>query len=366
MGIFRNRRVTLVMSAVGILGAASALAIGASYALFSSTANPQTATISTATVTLNNGAAPASGACTFSDIVPNEMTPTTCTYTVTYTGSANAWIFLNVSTESKAGTIADGLPLINSGSDAAYGLIPTITTSNTYGGKTQVFGWGAASESNCSASQTTAGWTSCSSDTNQMVNACYKGGTVAGSSCPTTFTFTIAGAMNNGTAAQNNPYQGGSAAITVQAWALQSTNNEGNNLPIAPNGPMIQSVTPGPSSDPTSLTVGYNVPVFVASDSGTGAPSPFYTTDVTQSTATTPDVCQYTIASPAASSGSLSSTTVDLALASCTGAHPAAGDVLNLTYDYNNGGYPATRVFGAPGQGRYPQSPQMYWNITVG
>lgn len=358
MSIRRNRRLTLVLSAIGVVGAAAALAIGASYALFSSTATPQTTSISAATVTLTNTGSANSDACTFSDIVPGDTTGSSCTYTVDYTGTAPAWLLLNVSTLSKGG-FSGGTPLL----EGSYGLVPTISTpaASEYGIGTQLFGWGTPGPAQCSAAETTAGWTACSSDNNQVVDLWSPTG--GGS-----FTFTISGAMNIGTPAQNNPYQGGSAQISVQAWAVQSANDTNNSghAPQYPSSPIFESVT---ASSPTSLSVSYNVPVEASyySDGGTTDASQFSATDVTQSQTNSPDVCQYSIngAPGYGQSPVVMGRTLSLTLASCSGASPTAGDVLNFTYNF----YAATQIYvygTTAGANEYPQQGQSFWNIVVG
>lgn len=361
MGIFRNRRFTLVLSAVGIVGAAAALAIGASYALFTSTANPQTATISAQTVTLTEaGTSASSTACTFSDLVPGDSTGNGCTYTVDYTGSAPAWLLLNVSTTSTPGV--GGKPLLDNG---VYGLIPTISAPSAageYSFGTQLFGWGNSTTSNCTSP--TATGEVCSRDNNQVVDT-YEPLTAGNS-----WTFTISGAMNVGTPAQNNPYQGGSATITITAWAVQATNNTNNSGhgPEYPSGPIFESVS---APTPTALVVGYNIPVQEYYLSGAGG-SEFAATDLTQSSSTSIDTCVYSYTTPPAyNAPSSATTTVDLTLANCSGATPTAGDMLNVTYAYNQNS-PGNFLFKAGANLSnltnydYPQSPETFWNVKVG
>ncbi len=359
MLLSRYRRFTLVLSAVGVVGAAAALAIGASYALFSSTATPQTATISAATVTLTNTGSADSTACTFNDIVPGDNLGSNCTYTVDYTGTAPAWLLLNVSTQSTSGI--GGTALIDGG---AYGLIPQISYSD--GSGTQLFGYSTGTGPACTTANSVESCTS--SDLNQVVNV--GGQPITGGS----YTFTISGAMNIGTDAQNNPYQGSSGTVTVQAWAVQSANNTNNSGfgPEYPSGPVFQSVT---APSPTTLSVGYNIAVegVYISSGGTSVPSQFYATDVTQSTPGSPDVCQYSI-NNAPSYGQSPvdlGTTVGLTLGTCSnGNSPAAGDVLNVTFDY----YAQTQTYifrnGANlanlANDDYPLSPEAFWNVTVG
>jgi hypothetical protein len=370
MSILKNRRLVLALSALGAVGAVAALSVGASFALFTSTATPQTATITAATVILTNTGSAGASSCSFSDIVPGNSLGSACTYTVDYTGTAPAWLLLNVSTESKAGI--GGSPLIG----GTYGLVPTISTPAaseyaSYGIGTQLFGWGTPSAANCSSTQTAAGWQSCSSDTNQVVDIWTP--TSGGS-----FTFTISGAMNIGTPAQNNPYQGGSAEIVVQAWAVQSQNDTNNSghAPQFPNGPIFESVT---SPSATTLNVGYNVPVQVWNTNNytPSTPTEFSATDLTQSTATTPDVCQYNITTPSPLPGfgsnvpSAAVSSLGLTVSSCSnGTTPAAGDVLNFTFNvYANAAYIVYKA-GAnasnPSNFDYPQQGETFWNIKVG
>jgi len=188
------------------------------------------------------------------------------------------------------------------------------------------------------------------------------------------FTFTISGAMNIGTPAQNNPYQGGSAQISVQAWAVQSVNDTNNSFhaPEYPTGPIFESVT---SPSATTLNVGYNVPVQVFNNTNYNpiAPTQFSATDLTQSTATTPDVCQYDITTPSSlpSNGpSAAVSTLGLTVSSCTGSMPSMGDVLNFTYNfYANASYNVYKAGADPSNltnDDYPQQGETFWNITVG
>ncbi len=356
MFLTRHRRFTLVLSAVGVLGAAAALAVGASYALFSSTATPQTATISAATVTLTNTGSANAKACTFQDIVPGDNLGSACTYTVEYTGNAPAWLLLNVSTTSTAGS--GGQALIDGG---AFGLIPQISYGYSTG--TQLFGYSTGMGPTC---QTTNSVESCSSSSdNQVVNT--GGYPITGGS----YTFTISGAMNIGTDAQNNPYQGSTGTVTVQAWAVQSVNNTNNSGhgPEYPSGPIFQSVT---APSPTTLSVDYNIPVEGVYQPYQTNPSEFTATDVTQSTPGSPDVCQYAVdgapgyGAPPATLG----TTVGLTLHGCTGGTPLAGDVLNVTFNFYNSPYVFIYRNGANPSALtnedYPLSPEAYWNVTVG
>jgi hypothetical protein len=363
MFLARNRRLTLLLSAVGVVGAAAALSIGASYALFDSTATPQTATISAATVILTNTGSANSTSCSFNDIVPGDNLGTACTYTVDYSGTAQAFLLLNVATASTSGTPGTKA-LIDGG---AYGFVPQISYANGTG--TQLFGYSTGTGPACT---TSSGGESCtSSDSNQVVST---GGPITSGS----YTFTISGAMNNGTDIQNNPYQGGSGTIKVTAWAVQSQNNTNNASngggPMYPTGPVIQSVT---SSSTTALAVGYNVAMEAtySSSGSTTDPSQYYATDVNQSTPSSPDVCQYSVtgAPDYTNQGPVDlGKTVDLTLFTCSnGSTPNAGDVLNFTYNfynptqvymYLNGADPSTLAHNDD----YPESPDLFWNVTVG
>ncbi len=357
MFLSRHRRFTLVLSAVGVLGAAAALAVGASYALFSSTATPQTATISAATVTLTNSGSASAQNCTFQDIVPGDNLGSTCTYTVDYTGSAPAWLLLNVATSSMSGS--GGKALIDGG---PYGLIPQISYSSGTG--TQLFGYSMGPRPTCT---TTNGVESCTSSyDNQLVST---GGTISNGQ---TFTFTISGAMNIGTDAQNNPYQGGTGTITVQAWAVQSANNTNNGGygPEYPSGPIFQSVT-APST--TTLSVDYNIEVEGVYQPYQPNPSEFTATDVTQSTPGSPDVCQYSVNNaPGYGQSPVDlGKTVGLTLTSCSnGGTPNAGDVLNVTFNFGNSGSVYIYRNGADpsnlSNDDYPLNPEAFWNVTVG
>ena len=76
-------------------GAVTALVGGASFALFTATANNDTNTFAAGTVSFSAPAAPLT--CNVTNMAPGDTH--TCTYDVTYSGSLNAWLGLNA-TES--------------------------------------------------------------------------------------------------------------------------------------------------------------------------------------------------------------------------------------------------------------------------
>ena len=86
MNLF-TKRFALVLGGVIGVGAIAALAIGASFALFSATSPGGSQTFQAGTVSLNS---PATGNCAVSNLEPGDTG--TCSFTVDYGGSLPAYI----------------------------------------------------------------------------------------------------------------------------------------------------------------------------------------------------------------------------------------------------------------------------------
>ncbi len=122
------------------LGASAALVGAATFALFTSTADPQADTFTAGTVILSSTSG--NDACGPQGIVLSNLEPGdsgTCTYTVTYTGTLNAWVSLDVNasavalsayTPSGSQTPIGGEALLNNGGDV-HGL--SLSVSDTMG-----------------------------------------------------------------------------------------------------------------------------------------------------------------------------------------------------------------------------------------
>ena len=129
MNLF-TKRFGLVLAGVVGVGAIAALAVGASFALFTSTANGPSQTFTAGTVRLNTTA---TGTCTgISNLEPGDSG--TCAFTVTYAGSLDAYIGARVVSASEGSLLGSELQfalndhptngttpvLIGSGRDRTY------------------------------------------------------------------------------------------------------------------------------------------------------------------------------------------------------------------------------------------------------
>lgn len=117
MNLF-TKRLGLVLAGVIGVGAIASLAVGASFALFSSTSGSNVATFSAGTVSFNTNQASAPTTCTETNLAPGDsstgynptglfallgkgnQTDPPCSIGAEYTGSLDAWIGLDVSVTS--------------------------------------------------------------------------------------------------------------------------------------------------------------------------------------------------------------------------------------------------------------------------
>ena len=173
-------------------GAVTALVGGASFALFSATANNDTNTFAAGTVNFSAPSAPVT--CKVANMAPGDTN--TCTYAVTYSGSLNGWL---------------GLTATESG---------------------DLFGNGGATAQVTSAAAT--GNTVCKAP-NSPLAVQPSGGTVApdlvcevANGDTVTFTTTVALPLNTG-----NSFQGATGTVTLDAVAVQHRNNTTNNAPTS-------------------------------------------------------------------------------------------------------------------------------------
>lgn len=172
---FIGKRAALFLGTLGITGM---LVAGASFAMFSSTANSQTDTFAAGTVVLNGPEAPQNF--NIGPIAPGDSVSNAEAYTVTYAGNLNAWIGLDVA-ESGA---------IFGGSHPLAVTIKDTANSQTFGvGTDQVVGNAPVADN----------WTD---------------------------TFDVSYSMP---LAADNTYQGATGTVTLTAHAVQSANNTNNS-----------------------------------------------------------------------------------------------------------------------------------------
>jgi hypothetical protein len=180
--------------------AASLILTGATFGLLSTSTSSASNSLAAGTVTLTDSAV---ANCPISNLLPNG-TATACTFTATYTGSAAAYLAVNVLIETQAG--GGGTRLYNPG-DSANDLQVTITSSTptvTYGAPTTATTCpgGAPSGSACYELD------------NELVSTSAVASAAVG--------FSVSVKLPSGSAAG---YQGGAAQVIVTTHAAQSASN---------------------------------------------------------------------------------------------------------------------------------------------
>lgn len=200
MRFFLRRRVILV-SAVGATAlAATTVVAGTTFGFFSSTANGQTNSFTSGTVTLTKTL---ESACNVTNMAPGD-TPGPCTMQTTYSGSLSAYIAVDVLVETQAGS--GGSTLYTGG---GAGLHVTVTdnqgTPTTYTVPTA---------STTCPNGAPAGSTCYELDNELYGTSAYSNGSVD--------TITTQVSLPN---SAGNGYQGASAQVILTAHAVQSKNN---------------------------------------------------------------------------------------------------------------------------------------------
>lgn len=223
-----TRRLALVAGAVGASGA---LVAGASLALFQSAAGLQADTFAAGTVTVGNEASESS-TCTIAAMAPGDSSSSlvfpgtddandsSCAYEVRYVGNLPAWIGLDVTTSSAAGS--PGTEALLDGQ--AGGL--QVVIQDSYGNH---FTIGPVS---CTGSYPDAA--SCqSSAPDQLVDKTGSNHVLPDHSVTNGWsdTFVVDYALP---LASPNPYQGGTAQVVLTAVAVQAGNNPLIGSPPAP------------------------------------------------------------------------------------------------------------------------------------
>jgi Camelysin metallo-endopeptidase len=199
-----KRRLALGAAATTTVGAVATLVAGVTFGLFSATQTSGANTFTAGTVTVGAGS-PASVTCTVSNMVPGDSSSgaaagskadTPCTYNVKYTGSASAWLAVDVAVSNGSTVLYDG---------TASGLQLYLKDgSNSY-----VNGTTFAQQGGGSASLP-AGTTS-----NLLVSTSPAAN---GTAVNFSLDYALAAAAGNG-------YQGGSTTVTLTFHAVQSGNN---------------------------------------------------------------------------------------------------------------------------------------------
>jgi spore coat-associated protein N len=199
-----KRRLALGAAAATTVGAVATLVAGFTFGLFSATESSGANTFTAGTVTVGAGS-PASVTCTISNMVPGDSSSgasagsksdTPCTYNVKYTGSASAWLAVDVAVSNGSTVLYDG---------TATGLQLYLKD----GSSTYVNGTTFAQQGGTSASLPT-GTTS-----NLLVST-------SPAATNTAVNLSLDYALP---AAAGNGYQGGSTTVTLTFHAVQSGNN---------------------------------------------------------------------------------------------------------------------------------------------
>jgi hypothetical protein len=205
-----KKRLALAAAIVATLAAVATLVGGVSFGLFSSNGTSGANTFTAGTVTVGPGS-PSSVTCTIPSMVPGDSSAgapigskadTTCTYNMKYTGSASAWLGVDVTVTNGSTALYDGTATglqlyLKAGSTTFLtSTAPTAGTTYTAQGGT--------------STSLSAGTT-----TNLLVST-----TAATTNTAVSFTLDYALPIATG-----NTYQGGSATVTLTFHAVQSADN---------------------------------------------------------------------------------------------------------------------------------------------
>ncbi|MFI5036231.1 MAG: hypothetical protein ACHQFZ_08530 [Acidimicrobiales bacterium] len=208
------------MGSVATLTAAGVFTASATFGLFKATTAITTNHFSSGTVTLTSDL---SGACSVTGILPGA-TASTCTLKATYSGTAPAFLALNVLIKTQAGV--GGTKLYNP-TDSANDLLITIkdnqTPQVTYTIPTTGFTGGIC-----------PGGSTCYQFNNELVNK------LPFTSASSPVTFTVTASLPAGS---TSGYQGGAAQVILTAHAVQSAHNGSTSSCTA--GQECDSTSPG-------------------------------------------------------------------------------------------------------------------------
>ena len=205
-----KKRLAVASAVATTVAAVATLVAGFTFGLFSASESSGANTFTAGTVSVGTGS-PASVTCIISNMVPGDSSATapigstadaSCTYNVKYTGSANAWLGVDVAVANGSTALYDGtatgLQLYLSDGTHTYLTSTAPTAGTTYkqqGGASASLPTGTTLNLLVSTSPATTG---------------------------TTVNFTLDYALS---AASGNGYQGGNTTVTLTFHAVQSGNN---------------------------------------------------------------------------------------------------------------------------------------------
>jgi hypothetical protein len=201
----RNRRFLVSAGLITFLLGVSCLATGVTFGRFNTTRTSQVNSFTAGKVTLNSTGT--SGTCTSTTLAPTGAT-TTCSLQVTYAGNVPGWLGLDVLIATNPGT--GGENLYNPGASDHPATLG-VTDSNSVS-----YALPATALSACPSPGPYSSFNKCYQATNLLVSK----SAVTSSTPAITFTISITVPTNNA-----STYQGASAAVVIQAHAVQATNN---------------------------------------------------------------------------------------------------------------------------------------------
>ena len=207
----KKKRLAIIAGSVATVGAAATLAGGVTFGLFSASGAGGANTFTGGTVTVGTGT-PVSVNCVITNMVPGDSSggatigsklDTACTYSMKYTGTATAWLAVDVAVTNGTTSLYDGTATglqlyLKDGTPTTY-----LTSTAPTAGTTFIAQGGTATSLPVG---TTA---------NLLVSP-----TPAATNAAVSFTLNYAVPIASG-----NTYQGGSATVTLTFHAVQAGNN---------------------------------------------------------------------------------------------------------------------------------------------
>jgi hypothetical protein len=207
----KKKRLAIIVGSVATVGAAATLAGGVTFGLFSASGASGANTFTGGTVTVGTNT-PISVVCTLAAMVPGDSSAgapvgskadTACTYNMKYTGTATAWLAVDVA-------VSNGTPVLYDGTATGLQLYLKDGTPTTYLTSTAP---------TAGTTFTAQGGTATSLPTGTTANLLVST-TPATTGTAVSFTLNYAVPIATG-----NAYQGGSATVTLTFHAVQAGNN---------------------------------------------------------------------------------------------------------------------------------------------
>jgi hypothetical protein len=206
-----KKRLAIIVGSVATVGAAATLAGGVTFGLFSASGASGANTFTGGTVSIGTNT-PISVVCTLAGMVPGDSSAgapvgskadTACTYNMKYTGTATAWLAVDVA-------VSNGTPVLYDGTATGLQLYLKDGTPTTYLTSTAP---------TAGTTFTAQGGTATSLPTGTTANLLV-------STIPATTGTAVSFTLNYAVPiATGNAYQGGSATVTLTFHAVQAGNN---------------------------------------------------------------------------------------------------------------------------------------------